>query len=397
MCPAICATRAGSGEVSAGALLSAGGAVWSCSWLAAVSSSAWLPSAGSLSGWVACPGPGSSSACAGAPLASSCWSEASCSAAAGASPGWPVAVCSSSCPGPAAGSVPDGPGAARVQVSGMPGLPPLVRVASPAASSAARASRAAGRLIPAAVAMGGGGAGAGGQRGVDGRCGAAGDRAGSRYRGGVRRGVRRATGRAGGAGGVLRACHFRFSISFPAAFLNACFRLPGRQSLCARREVKRLAEKFPAPVNLRYGAAKREFRASSILAAQLASTFSPRRTRPLQPGVRCSGQTGSLPDKRNLGTELIFTSTLFNRYGRFAFLLDLRSPFPRFIRAGLPEAPVMHSDQRACLRRRQTDRPGCAAWLTSSCAGLPGSACGTACTRVRGTPHAAPPGASTGG
>ncbi|HEY7015029.1 MAG TPA: hypothetical protein VH480_19865, partial [Streptosporangiaceae bacterium] len=43
------------------------------------------------------------------------------------------------------------------------------------------------------------------------------------YRSGVRRGVCGAAGggRAGGCG-VLLACHFGDSISFPAAFLNAC-------------------------------------------------------------------------------------------------------------------------------------------------------------------------------
>ena len=56
-------------------------------------------------------------------------------------------------PGPAAGSFPAGPGAVRVQVSGMPGLPPLVRVTAPAVCSSVRASQAAVGLVPAAVAM----------------------------------------------------------------------------------------------------------------------------------------------------------------------------------------------------------------------------------------------------
>jgi hypothetical protein len=37
---------------------------------------------------------------------------------------------------------------------------------------------------------------------------------------------------------------------------------------------------------------------------------------------------------------------------------------------------VVRPDQRACPRRRQADRPGCAAWLTTRWAGLPGRTCG---------------------
>ena len=46
-----------------------------------------------------------------------------------------------------------GAGSARVQVSGMPGLVPLTRVAVPAFSIASRAARAAGLPVPAAPAM----------------------------------------------------------------------------------------------------------------------------------------------------------------------------------------------------------------------------------------------------
>ena len=55
--------------------------------------------------------------------------------------------------GPAAGLVPSGAGSARVQVSGMPGLAPLTRVAVPAFSISSRAARAAGLPVPAASAM----------------------------------------------------------------------------------------------------------------------------------------------------------------------------------------------------------------------------------------------------
>ena len=54
----------------------------------------------------------------------------------------PVFRPASSCPGPS-----------RVQVSGMPGLPPLTRVAVPAFSIASSASRAAALPVPAASAM----------------------------------------------------------------------------------------------------------------------------------------------------------------------------------------------------------------------------------------------------
>ena len=68
---------------------------------------------------------------------------------AGSSPGWPACPAS----GSAAGLVPSGAGPARVQVSGMPGLPPLTRVAVPAFSISSRAARAAGLPVPAASAM----------------------------------------------------------------------------------------------------------------------------------------------------------------------------------------------------------------------------------------------------
>ena len=55
--------------------------------------------------------------------------------------------------GPAAGPAPSGAGSARVQVSGMPGLAPLTRVAVPSFSIASRAARAAGLPVPAASAM----------------------------------------------------------------------------------------------------------------------------------------------------------------------------------------------------------------------------------------------------
>jgi len=57
---------------------------------------------------------------------------------AGSSPGWLLAA---------------GSPAVRVQVSGMPGLPPLVRVTVPAVSRSVRASRAAAWPIPMASAM----------------------------------------------------------------------------------------------------------------------------------------------------------------------------------------------------------------------------------------------------
>ena len=227
MRPAISATRAGSGGAPAGALPSAGGAVWSCSWLAAVSSPAGLPSAGSPSagspsagspsGWAAwsAAGPGSPSALAWAPLAS-CWPEPSCSPLAGSSPGWLVTACSSSCPGPAAGSFPAGPWAVRVQVSGDAGLAALGAGDGAGGLQFGQGVAGGGAAGPGGGGDdGGGGAGAGGQRGVDGRCRVTGRGAGTGCLAGVRRGVRRAAGgRAGGAGGVLRAWHFRYSIRF---------------------------------------------------------------------------------------------------------------------------------------------------------------------------------------
>ena len=106
-------------------------------------------------------------------------------------------------PWPAAGSS-AGLGAVRVQVSGMPGLPPLVRVTVPAVSSRGQGVAGGGAADPGGVGDDGGGraAGVGGQRGVDGRCRAVGGGAGTGCRGGGRRGVRRAAG--GGAGGRLR-------------------------------------------------------------------------------------------------------------------------------------------------------------------------------------------------
>jgi len=56
---------------------------------------------------------------------------------------------------------------------------------------------------------------------------------------------------------------------------------------------------------------------------------------------------------------------------------------------------VVHWDQRACLRQRQADPPGCAAWLTSSCARGTGQWMWHG--RQEGPRHAAPPGASAGG
>ena len=69
-------------------------------------------------------------------------------AAGGVLTGLAAAAC-----GPAAGPVAAGAGSARVQVSGMPGLVPLMRVAVPAFSIASRAARAAGLPVPAASAM----------------------------------------------------------------------------------------------------------------------------------------------------------------------------------------------------------------------------------------------------
>ena len=145
--------------------------------------------------------------------------------AAGSSPGWLLAA-GSSWPGPAPGSCPavgggQGPGV------GDAGLAALGAGDGAGGLQRGQGVAGGGAADPGGVGDDGGGraAGVGGQRGVDGRCRAAGGGAGTWCRGGVRRGVRRAAGggRAGG-GGVLLACHFGDSISFPAAFFNACVR-----------------------------------------------------------------------------------------------------------------------------------------------------------------------------
>ena len=124
--------------------------------------------------------------------------------------------------GPAAGPVPSGAGSARVQVSGMPGLAPLTRVAVPAFSIASRAARAAGLPVPAASAMTAtalpGLAASAAERPLPG-C-----RRRVRYRVPGRGPARRAR-RWGRCRGWSSCVPFRGSISFPAAFRFACVRL----------------------------------------------------------------------------------------------------------------------------------------------------------------------------
>jgi hypothetical protein len=184
MFPAASAVTAGSGSVAASAC-------WPWAVASAVTGAGWLASAvlpaGSASG---CPG----SAVLLAPGVS----------AGGASP--PVAS------GAAAG----------VQVSALPGLLPLIRVAVPFFSCAIRACRAAAVLIPARAAMT---ATAAPQGSADraARTAAAGlsPAAGATGGGRGRRGVGGAAGRV--RGGVLGACHDGDSVSYSPALFRFSF------------------------------------------------------------------------------------------------------------------------------------------------------------------------------
>ena len=82
------------------------------------------------------------------------------------------------------------------------------------------------------------------------------------------------------------------------------------------------------------------------------------------PGDRCSDRTGSLPDTRNLGTELIFTSALFNRHRRCAFSW-IRFPLSRALSG------------RGCRRLR---------WCTR----ISGRACGDGRRIDRAAPRGSP-------
>ena len=114
------------------------------------------------------------------------------------------------------------------------------------------------------------------------------------------------------------------------------FRLPGRQSLCARREVKRLAEKFPAPGNLRdSGYAEREFR-------PVRDSGRPAREHLLTSQDTPSGRVFTAQSGRRPCLISETSALNFNLYKhpfsagfRYAFLLNLRSSFRRFIRGGV--------------------------------------------------------------
>ena len=153
----------------------------------------------------------------------------------------------------------------------MPGLPPLVRVTAPAVCSSVRASRAAAGLVPAAVAMT---AVVAPGLAVSAAWTAAAGSPGAGRAPGAWPGSGAACAALRAAGRRARAVFFVRGISVTpfvsGGISNACLPVfSGRQSLCARGEVKRLAEKFPAPGNLRdTGSAEREFRALRILATE---------------------------------------------------------------------------------------------------------------------------------